>query len=140
MWEPNSENCSDLNFAAPLVRKFSLYQIQTISHLQSKNSYCIYQAIHALIDKLIFIEVGGPNFRGDRWKNRVKIGKMPQVSDIWEQYFLFSPEYQNMSSYKFLAHNIHLLFQESPKNCKKTVFLYNFPTIPPTLHLFLSLF
>ena len=35
--EPNSENCTDLIFAAPLVRKLSLYQIQTISLLQSEH-------------------------------------------------------------------------------------------------------
>ena len=40
--EPNPENCLDFIFAAPLVRKLSLYQIQIyvpdISHLQSENS------------------------------------------------------------------------------------------------------
>ena len=46
-WEPNSENCLDLNFVAPLVRKLSLYQIETISHLQSENSYCKYQVLVA---------------------------------------------------------------------------------------------
>ena len=34
----NSENFLDLNFAAPFLRNLSLYQIQTISHLQSENS------------------------------------------------------------------------------------------------------
>ena len=33
VWELNSENCLDFVFVAPLVRKSSLYQIKTISHL-----------------------------------------------------------------------------------------------------------
>ena len=39
--------CLDKSFAAPLVRKLSLYQIQTISHLQLENSCWIYQILVA---------------------------------------------------------------------------------------------
>ena len=45
--EPNSENFLDLNFAAPFLRNLSLYQMQTISHLQSENSCYIYQVLVA---------------------------------------------------------------------------------------------
>ena len=43
--ESNSEN--SLDFAAPLVRKLSLYQIQIISQLQSENSCWICQVLVA---------------------------------------------------------------------------------------------
>ena len=38
----NSENFLDLNFLAPFLRNVSLYQIQTISHMESENSCWIY--------------------------------------------------------------------------------------------------
>ena len=49
-------------------------------------------------------------------------------------------EYQNLSSYIFLAYNIHLFIQESPKNLEKPEFLNDFVSVAPNLHLFLSLF
>ena len=82
-----------------------------------------------------------PILLGGQVENRVKIGKMPQSPRYLGAIFSVPPlEYQNMSGYIFLAYNIRLLLQESPKKLQKTVFLYNFPTIPPTLHLSLSLF
>ena len=76
---------------------------------------------------------------GDRWKNRAKMENAPN-SGMFRGNISSSPlEYQNLSSYIFLAYNIHLFVQKSPKKSQKAAFLHRFQSVPPTLHLSLFL-
>ena len=70
----------------------------------------------------MFIEVGEPNFLGDRWKNRAKkMENAPNSVMFRDNISSFPLEYQNLSSYVCLAYDIHLFVQESPKS-QKTAF------------------
>ena len=61
-----------------------------------------------------------------------KVGKnAPKFQKFRGNIFSSPLEYKNISSYIFIVCNIPGI----TKNWKKTVFLYNFPTISPTLHL-----
>ena len=67
---------------------FSHCGLKTISFLNTHKSYRYKASTLKLsemialfilyLEKVIFIEVEGPNFWGDRWKNRAKIEKGPQ--------------------------------------------------------------
>ena len=48
-------------------------------------------------------------------------------------------EYQSLSSYIFLAYNIHIFIHESPKNLKRNAFWHNLRSVPQNLHLSLFL-
>ena len=83
---------------------------------------------------------GIAQFLGDRWKNWAKNGNAPNSGMFKDNISSCPLEYQNLSCYIFLAYNIHLCVQESPKNLKNNAILHNFQSVAPTLDLSLSLF
>ena len=126
---------------------FARFGLKTTSSLNTHKNYrCKASTLnfHAQLEKLIFTEVGGPNFWGDRWKNRAKIGKMPRSPRYLGAIFSVPPPPppQNIRTclVTYFWHITFTFYCRNQKKLQKTVFLYNFQTIPPTLDLSLSLF
>ena len=65
-------------------------------------------------------------FGRDRLKNRDRTGKMLQNPGYLGAIFQIRLEYQNLSSYLFLAYNIHLFLQKSFKKISENCIFVQF--------------
>ena len=131
-WQPANKQVLSADFLSFGLKATSF--LNTRENYKCKVSIVKWYPIHAQCEKLIFIEVGGPNFGGTGGKIGLKMENAPN-SRIFRDNISSSPWNIRTCLVTYFWHiTSNYSFRNHKKNSKPH-FLHNFPSIPPTFHL-----